>query len=164
MLEATSPLGKEARFEIEGLTLSEGTKLQLTQYAATQRILERELDVKLEFGTAQSSGGRTVLQVSEDQVWSIGPVVDSKSLYVTPLSSGRTRIVLEGDKARALLFACAPVDFSPSVFSTGHYVMTGIHHTPVTIHCVKPNTFHIYVMRTFALSMWEWLTDAAEGL
>ncbi len=39
--------------------------------------------------------------------------------------------------------------------------MTGIHHTPVLIHCTGENSFHIYALRTFALSLWEWLVDAA---
>jgi methylglutamate dehydrogenase subunit D len=42
--------------------------------------------------------------------------------------------------------------------------MTGMHHVPVLIHCVGKNKFHIYVMRTFALSIWDWLVEAAAGL
>jgi sarcosine oxidase gamma subunit len=34
----------------------------------------------------------------------------------------------------------------------------------VTIHCIADNSFHIYALRTFALNVWEWLCDIAEGL
>jgi methylglutamate dehydrogenase subunit D len=56
------------------------------------------------------------------------------------------------------------IDFDAAHFKPGHFVMTGIHHTPVTIHCVSENSFHIYALRTFARNVWEWLCDVAEGL
>jgi sarcosine oxidase gamma subunit len=34
----------------------------------------------------------------------------------------------------------------------------------VLIHCTSDDTFHVYALRTFALGVWEWLVDAAEGL
>jgi sarcosine oxidase gamma subunit len=39
--------------------------------------------------------------------------------------------------------------------------MTGIHHTPALVHCTSENRFEIYALRTFALSVHDWLTDAA---
>ena len=39
--------------------------------------------------------------------------------------------------------------------------MTGLHHTPVLLHCVSENRFELYAMRTFAFDVWEWLEDAA---
>lgn len=169
MLDSHSPLAglkKEAdlRFERDGISLTESKAFQLTQYAGKMSSIERVTGMKLEFGKSQNEAGRTVMQVGKDQIWVVGPPLETRALYPTPLSSGRTRIVLEGEKARALLFACAPIDFSPGVFTAGHYAMTGIHHCPVTVHLVRGNTFHLYVMRTFAASIWEWLVDAAEGL
>ena len=169
MLDAHSPLAglkKDAdlRFERDGLSLTESKAFQLTQYAGKMSSIERVTGMKLEFGKAQSAEGRTVMQIGPSQIWVVGPPLETRALYATPLSSGRTRFVLEGEKARALLFSCAPVDFSPHAFHGGNYAMTGIHHCPVTVHCVRGNTFHIYVMRTFAHSMWEWLVDAGEGV
>ena len=54
-----------------------------------------------------------------------------------------------------------PVDVHPSVFTAGSVALTGIHHTPVTVHCTGGDSFDIYVMRTFALNVWEIVTDAA---
>ena len=83
---------------------------------------------------------------------------------MTPLSSARCRIKVEGEKARAVLARAAAVDFSAKAFKPGQFVMTGIHHTPVLIHCTTADTFHVYALRTFALGVREWLVDAAEGL
>ena len=55
----------------------------------------------------------------------------------------------------------APVDFHPSVFTPGSVALTGIHHTPATIHCTGEDAFDIYVMRTFARDLWDAITDAA---
>jgi methylglutamate dehydrogenase subunit D len=116
-------------------------------------------------GAVVEHDGRALLRVSTKQLWTIGDApVANEGIYITPLSSGRTRILLEGPKAREVLSACALIDFSPSEFKPGQFVMTGIHHTPVTIHCIGENGFHIYALRTFALNVWEWLCDIAEGL
>ena len=56
-----------------------------------------------------------------------------------------------------------PVDVHETVFTPGTVALTGIHHTPVTVHCTGANAFDIYVMRTFALNAWEVITDAARG-
>jgi sarcosine oxidase subunit gamma len=54
-----------------------------------------------------------------------------------------------------------PIDLHPTVFTPGTFAMTGLHHTPVLLHCVSENHFELYAMRTFALDAWEWLEDAA---
>ena len=164
MLEQHSPLGGDARFEATGLTMREASGFTLTQYAGTERMLFRELGVEAAFGKNEKSDGSTFMRINENQIWVIGKELETRQSLVTPLSSSRCRIALFGEKARLLLASCAAVDFSRANFSTGAYVMTGIHHTPVLIHCTGPESFHIYALRTFALSVWEWLVDAASGL
>ncbi len=80
---------------------------------------------------------------------------------LTPLSHSRTRIFIEGVPARDVLSKGIPLDFHPTVFKPGMFAMTGIHHTPVLVHCVSDHRFEIYALRTFALSVYDWLTDAA---
>jgi heterotetrameric sarcosine oxidase gamma subunit len=53
------------------------------------------------------------------------------------------------------------IDFHPAVFTPGTFAMTGVHHMPLLVHCTGENSFHIYAMRSFAMSMWEWFSDAA---
>jgi heterotetrameric sarcosine oxidase gamma subunit len=112
-------------------------------------------------------------KVAPDQYWMImkfgtkGPKVNgltgSTAASTTSLHSSRCRIHVEGDRIRDVLAKCAAVDFHPQVFKPDHFVMTGVHHVPVLIHCTAADQFHVYVMRTFALSLWEILVDATGG-
>jgi methylglutamate dehydrogenase subunit D len=164
MLEARSPLGPNASFETEGLALKEAPGFELTQLAGEERILTRALGDLPQFGAATGTKDQMVFRIGPAQVWVLGELPRTIGLHVTPLSSSRTRIAVEGEKARSLLEACTAVDFAAATFKSGHYAMTGIHHTPVLIHCRRANQFHIYAMRSFALSVWEWLVDAAQSL
>ena len=107
------------------------------------------------------------MRTGENQFWIIGPENDDIATklrdiaILTPLSHSRTRIFIEGAPARDVLSKGIPLDFHPTVFKPGMFAMTGIHHTPVLVHCVSENRFEIYALRTFALSVYDWLTDAA---
>ncbi len=164
MLDQHSPLGGDARFETTGLTMREAGGFMLIQYSGPERVLLRELSVEAAFGKNEKSEGRTFFRINSAQIWVIGKELETRHSSITNLSSSRCRIALFGEKARAVLQVCAAVDFSRASFATGAYVMTGIHHTPVLVHCTGPESFHIYAMRSFALSVWEWLIDAASGL
>ena len=164
MLEVNSALGETAPFEMMGLRLSEASDFTLTQLVGEEKDLKKSFGKLPNFGAAITSEDRTAFRVGPSQIWIVGDVPASKNCFVTPLSSGRARFLLEGGKARGLLASCAAIDFSVAKFGVGAVAMTGIHHTPVLIHCGGENSFHLYVMRSFALSTWEWLTDAAIGL
>jgi sarcosine oxidase subunit gamma len=118
-------------------------------------------------GTALQADGRTLMRTGESQFWIIGPENDGIATKLggiaipTPLSHSRTRIFIEGAPARDVLSKGIPLDFHPTIFKPGTFAMTGIHHTPVLVHCVSDNRFEIYALRTFALSVHDWLTDAA---
>ena len=43
----------------------------------------------------------------------------------------------------------------------GQFALTGLHHTPVLVLRAAEDRYEIFAMRSFALSVWEWLTDAA---
>jgi heterotetrameric sarcosine oxidase gamma subunit len=166
MLDARSPLGTDARFEREGIVLIEKGGFSLTQVSGEDKVLKKSLGkLPMKVGTVVEHEGRSLLRIGAKQFWILGEApVASEGIYITPLSSGRTRILLEGPRVRDLLSACALIDFTSSEFKPGHFVMTGTHHTPVTIHCTGENSFHIYALRTFALNIWEWLCDISEGL
>jgi sarcosine oxidase subunit gamma len=82
---------------------------------------------------------------------------------VTSLSHSRTRIALAGAPARDVLARLVPLDFHPRAFAPGSFAMTGLHHTPVLIHCTGKTSFDVYALRTFAMSVWDAITDAAFG-
>jgi methylglutamate dehydrogenase subunit D len=166
MLKSRSALEGIAKFETVGLALCEAADFQLTQYAGEEKFLKKALGkLPAVFGLAQDN----LLRISPTQIWEILPPARHSreggnlvGVYVTLLSSSRARILIEGEKSTDLLKACAAVDFAN--LDSGEFVMTGIHHVPVLVHCIGNNKFHLYVMRTFALSIWEWLVDAAPGL
>jgi len=166
MLEARSPLGVAVRFERLGVSLEEAADFTLTQVAGETTALKKLLGkIPSKVGVAQAHDGAVFFRTGSKQLWIVGKALETaEGVYVTPLSSSRTRIALSGDRARDVLAASAAIDFHDKHFKPGQFVMTGIHHTPVLIHCVGENSFHIYAMRTFALAVWEWLCDAAEGL
>lgn len=118
-------------------------------------------------GIALAHDGRLLMRVGPAQIWIIGPEADDlperlpADCAVTPLSHSRTRIGLSGAPAREVLAKLIPIDLHPRVFGPGHFAMTGIHHTPVTVHCTDADSFDIYAMRTFAADVWDALTDAA---
>jgi methylglutamate dehydrogenase subunit D len=166
MLEALSPLGLNARFERRDIHLAEDAEFTLTQIAGSEKVIQQRLGkLPMKIGSVLALEERSILRVAPKQFWVLGePMTASEGVFVTPLTSSRARIVLEGQRARDVLSAIALIDFHTDNFKPGQFVMTGIHHTPVTIVCVMENMFHIYALRTFARTVWEWLCDVAEGL
>jgi sarcosine oxidase subunit gamma len=172
MLERVSALASAHPYRSKLLTIAEDRGFTLTQAAGLTVDFEKKLaslvgDLPPEAGKAVDRNGRTLMRVGPKQFWIVAPERDdlapqlAKFCAVTPLSHSRSRILLEGTPARAVLAKGIPLDFHPSVFTPGTLALTGVHHMPLAVHCVGPESFHLYAMRTFALCVWEWLTDAA---
>ena len=153
--------------------------LQVAGFPATIGEVERVLPALLgaplpkSLGETVAVGAGRIFRTGPEQFWITGPPDDSVDVEarlrqaippmigaVTPLSHSRTRIVLEGECARAVLAKGIPLDFDPAVFRIDQAALTGLHHTPVLIHRSGPDRYEIWAMRTFALSAWEWLADA----
>jgi len=79
----------------------------------------------------------------------------------TWLSHSRTCIFIEGEAAREVLARGVAIDLHPDVFEIDHYALTALQGTPVMIHRYGAGRYHLYVMRSFALTICDWLTDAA---
>jgi methylglutamate dehydrogenase subunit D len=163
MLERKSALADGAEFRAAQVTMREMRDFELTQVAGSEAAMKIALGtVPGGVGAALDVNGRRYLRIGPKQLWILGKApAEAKDFHVTPLSSSRSCIVIEGEGARDLLLKCAPIDFHHGVFKPGQFVMTGIHHMPVLIHCVGPNVFHLYALRTFARTLWEMLVDAA---
>jgi methylglutamate dehydrogenase subunit D len=162
MLSRVSALASAKSFRGRGLNISEAPDFTLTQYAGTEKELKKALGkIPSRMGLALEYDGRTLLRVNPSQIWVIGEPVKSDACISTSLTSSRARIALEGENARLVLAKLCAIDFHPQQFKTDMFVQTAIHHTPALIHCVGTNAFHIYAMRTFALSVWDIMTDAA---
>jgi len=172
MLERRSALVAAKPYVSSRLEIAERAGFTLTQVAGLGADFETKLTAMLgplpqNVGSAQVNGSHTIFRTGPSQFWIVGPETDQTATMlqghcaVTPLSHSRVRISLAGAPARAVLAKLAPVDFHASAFTQASVALTGIHHTPVTVHCTGEDAFDIYVMRTFALNVWEVLTDAA---
>ncbi len=168
MLDRRSALASAKPYTSSVLQIGEAHGFSLLQVAGLAKAISPitgKLPVKV--GLAVTSEGRTLMRTGPNQFWIIGPEVDDietklpEIAIITPLSHSRTRIVIEGEPARNVLAKGVPLDFHHSAFKSGTFAMTGLHHTPVLVHCVGENRFEIYALRTFAVSVYEWLTDAA---
>jgi sarcosine oxidase subunit gamma len=171
MLERRSALATAHPFSWAALTLGEVRNFTLTQVAGFGGF---EADVAAVVGAlpqtsdqAIESNGRTLFRTGPQSFWFVGRENDDLATklagkaIVTPLSSSRTRISIEGRAARDVLRKGIPIDLHETVFTPGKFAMTGLHHTPVLLHCTAEHRFELYAMRTFAMNVWEWLEDAA---
>jgi methylglutamate dehydrogenase subunit D len=171
MLERVSALHGIPAIDAPHLRMQEDSDFLLTQLAQPSKqvvaILGKLPDA---VGTAVVNNGRTLMAVGPGRFWIVGPRKDEATAeltgkgVVTPLSSSRTRIVLDGTAARIVLARSSPLDFDAKVFKIGQFTMTGVHHTPVLVHCTGEQSFHVYALRTFALSVWDWFRDIEGGL
>ena len=161
-------LGEQRGWSLIQLAAFATTLAQLEQAAAP--LLGAALPTRV--GEAIGAGQRQLLKTGPEQFWILGPAtddlaarlqaaVDPSTGVVTPLSHSRTRIIVEGAPARELLIQGIPLDLHSDVFRPGQFALTGLHHTPVLLLRSAQERYEIFAMRTFALSVWEWLTDAA---
>jgi sarcosine oxidase subunit gamma len=172
MLDRRSALATAQPYRISLMQMGELRGFSLLQVSGFGKPFEKALSSAVgklpkDVGKVQEHAGRLVMRIGPEQFWIVGPEEDDlvqnlgESVLVTPLSHSRTRIILEGPPARDVLAKGIPLDFHPSAFKPGMFAMTGLHHTPVLVHCVSEDRFELYAMRTFAMSVWEWLADAA---
>jgi heterotetrameric sarcosine oxidase gamma subunit len=172
MLERRSALASARPYVSAVLNITERPDFTLTQVAGLDGDFESKLSAAVgtlpeKVARAQVNGGHTIFRIGPAQFWIVGPETDDVAAKlqgqcaVTPLTSSRVRIALDGAPARDVLAKLMPVDWDASVFTPGSVALTGLHHTPVTVYCTGENAFDIYVMRTFALDVWEAVTDAA---
>jgi heterotetrameric sarcosine oxidase gamma subunit len=143
-----------------------GAELEL----AMRSVLDCDLPTRV--GEIAHDEQRRVLKTGAGQYWvitredddvlpSLQRSVTAQVGAITALSHCRTCIFVEGAAASTLLAQGVPLDFHPDHFRVDQFALTGLHHTPVLIHRCAEDRYEIYALRTFGLSVWEWLADAA---
>jgi methylglutamate dehydrogenase subunit D len=160
--------------EVRGWSL-----IQMAAFAATLPDLQDAVrpmlnaDLPIRIGVVVNVDGRRLLKTGPNRFWIITRDDDDLTSdlqaavaphvgAVTPLSHSRTCISIEGVAAREVLAAGIALDLHPKVFGLGQFALTGVHHTAVLLERSSgENRYDLHVSRTFALSVWEWLTDAA---
>ena len=97
-----------------------------------------------------------------DLVSGLSAALADLSGAVTDVSSGRTVIRVMGRNARDLLAKGCPLDFHSSRFKPGDCAQSALGAVNVLLHATDDGAaIDLYCARGFALSTWEWLTDAA---
>ena len=127
--------------------------------------------------TAVSQGARSIFRVGPERLWLAGSGddemlqwLDASALdpdaVVTEIGQSRTVVRVKGAGARELLNRGLPVDLDVAVFPADAFAQSVIHHIPVLVHRVAlegDDGFDVYVTSDYAVSFWEWLTEALQS-
>jgi sarcosine oxidase subunit gamma len=163
-----------------GVTLTERRLTSLVQVAAWPETVEQVTDTVASLvgcappqGPSGSSGGpdgallaiapgRLLVEsrdarLAERLAGQIGPELGA----VTDLSHARIAIRITGPKAAWILSKGMAIDFYPEAFPPMKVAQSAIHEVGVIVRRLSADSFDLYVYRGFALSFWEWLTEAA---
>ena len=81
---------------------------------------------------------------------------------VTNVTDHFTIFSLSGSNIFEVLSKGCPFDFSSENFGNSKVVQTILNHVDVTIHRRSENDVDLYVRRSFAGYLWEWLKDSAK--
>jgi sarcosine oxidase subunit gamma len=116
-------------------------------------------------------GRARIYRIAPDQYWVISSdstlwaelvrAIPPTAGSVTALSDARVRLAIAGSPVRDCLAKGISIDLHPNVFAMSAFAQTGLQHTGVLLERTGDSRFELYVLRTFAVSIWEWLIDAA---
>jgi sarcosine oxidase subunit gamma len=119
------------------------------------------------------TGDHLIMRIAPDQYWIVGgesgldarlrKAIPPDAGCVTSLDGARTRLVIEGQAARALLRRLVAIDLHPTVFPINGFAQTGIHHVGGLLLRVSEDRYEFFALRTYAASTWEVLVDAAHS-
>lgn len=121
-------------------------------------------------GAVASAGGTTILCLGPDRLLAIAPhdadglapAFAAAGAAVTDVSHGYKGMRVAGPAAREVLSALSPLDLRPRSLAADRCAQTGLRTVPAILHLrADGESFDLYVMRSYAASVWDWLADAA---
>ena len=122
---------------------------------------------------AAAAADHLIMRIAPDQYWVLGgesnlevrlrSATPADAGCVTSLDRARTRLLIEGPAARALLGRLVAIDLDPTVFPLCGFAQTGIHHVAGLLLRAREDRYEFLAPRTFAASTWEVLLDAARS-
>jgi len=187
MLDAVSPLRghNEARIvqhgaDGPGVTLTERRLVSLVQVAAWPDTAEQVADRLASLlgcappqahdgSSGEASGallslapGRWLVESGDPRFAArLGGQIGPHLGAVTDLSHARIVIRITGPEAARVLAKGLALDLHPGAFPPMKVAQSAIHEVGVILRRLSAESFDLYVYRGFALSFWEWLTEAA---
>ncbi|UWQ75816.1 sarcosine oxidase subunit gamma [Leisingera sp. M658] len=125
----------------------------------------------LSFHTAQEAKGCTIFKIAParvmiqhddpDQLARLTTSLSPEQAGVVALENARCRLHLSGAEVEAVLQRVAALDFSRAEFPVGEFRQSGIHHVAVMFHRTSDQGFDLFVPTTWAMSVFDYLRDAA---
>jgi sarcosine oxidase subunit gamma len=121
---------------------------------------------------ASATGETIVFMVGPGRLWLAAPVARNLGMQlrtmftpheavVTDLGHSRTVIRITGTSATALLARGIAIDLDDGAFPVDRFAQTAIREVGVLLHRAAGESFDLYVPRSFAAWLWDWLTEAA---
>ena len=83
---------------------------------------------------------------------------------VVDLGHARTALRFEGEGARDVLARGTSLDLRPAQFASGACALTSLGKIGALLHAVAPATIDVYVARSYAQALGEWLEHAARDI
>ncbi len=102
-----------------------------------------------------------VSETRSDLAETLTAAIDVDIGTVSDLGHAHCVLRLSGPMAPAVLAKGLPIDLHLRAFPVDGVVQGNIHHIGVVVHRAAADAFDLYVYRGFAVSLLEWLTDAA---
>jgi len=91
----------------------------------------------------------------------IRAATDTRQAAVIDQSHGRIGLRLSGPNVRDLLSKGTSIDLRPARFPAGCGTATRLERFTVVLHCIETECFDLFALRSYAVSLYEWLLDAA---
>jgi sarcosine oxidase subunit gamma len=114
---------------------------------------------------ARRSGDAVALNIAPQRWLLVGALPEAPPASVAALvdqGHARTVIRVAGPRARDLLAQGTGVDLAS--FASDHVAATTLGHVAVVLHAVADDAIEVYVPRSLALALWEWMIAAAAPL
>jgi heterotetrameric sarcosine oxidase gamma subunit len=113
---------------------------------------------------ASVTGDVTALWVGPRRFLLVGPGLlqrlEGSGAALVDQGHARTVIRTSGPRTRDLLAKGTGIDLAR--FAENDVALTLLGHVPAALHVVEAEAIDLYVARSYALTLWEWLLDAAE--
>jgi heterotetrameric sarcosine oxidase gamma subunit len=113
-------------------------------------------------------GSATLIGIAPERLWLIEEKRERRDLsampaglWLTSLTEGRERFRLRGRRCLEVLAKCVAIDWAEPGWPEERAVQTMLHRVPVLLHRKGRVEFDLYVPRSFARSLEEWMGDAA---
>jgi heterotetrameric sarcosine oxidase gamma subunit len=87
--------------------------------------------------------------------------LDKTGATVVDVSHAYLVVTISGERARDVLAKGVPIDIDPVAFEVGACAQTCLTDMNVLLHARELEAVDLYVARSYALSLWQWLTLSA---